>query len=506
MQLKKIFFEPGMYKYIGVEDRTRLNSLPEDLVLDYPRDAKNDIKLRRIYKVCNPPSQITRGSEGLPDGNYTLQGVIVFLRHGDRGPMSHVRNITNIRCDHDLLEENTLIGNPLYPAFKALMRNISVPGNRPSGAEKFLGSFNDFQLPPPLSEKCQLGQLTPVGLSQILKTGNILKQVYGERLGVGNSNFSRENAKLYTTRYRRTVQSAIAFLTAFLSPEDLLKMNLQESYSVSFCFEDCACPAVDGYSHNFAKERSEHFRSHPAVIDLVKKSAPIVYDNDIDGTPLFNDPHSLRDAFLTYVCHGATLPCLETPDNKKNCVHMEQVTGLFAYTEWEAKQYAKSMSLKRSCLLRAYGVLRNVVSHMLSIISEKKTKLVLYSGHDMTLQYITTALGLLSETTATAYYASRLVFEVYKDNSHDNESHPSVYFFRLVYNGRDLTDRIHFCKHFFKFPADSTKNISHSNEFRYQKPYTHSLCPIESIIRFLHDDYFTTFNATNFKDACSLHS
>ncbi|KAK6616991.1 hypothetical protein RUM44_005348 [Polyplax serrata] len=496
-----------MYKYIGTEENPTFNHLTqESLPPDFPKDVKNDIKMRRIFKVCNPPTEITKGSEGLPEGNHTLEGVIIFLRHGDRGPMSHVRNITSVRCDQDLMQEDSLSVNPLYSAFKMFMKNLSMPGNRPVGAEKFLGSFNDFQLSPPLSKKCQLGQLTPIGLSQILKIGNILKEVYGNRLGIGNSTLSRNNAKLYTTRYRRTVQSAIAFLTAFLSPEDLLKMNLQESYSVSFCFNDCACPAVDKYSHNFAKERTEHFHSHPAVMELVKKAAPIVYDNDIDGTPLFNDPHSLRDAFLTYVCHGAELPCIEAEDEKKYCVHMDQVTGLFAYTEWEAKQYAKSVALKRSSLLRAYGVLKNVVSHMLSIISEKKTKLVLYSGHDMTLQYITTALGLLSETTATAYYASRLILEVYRGSVFDNESHPSAYFFRMVYNGRDLTDHIHFCKSVGHTPENEGIHNSSTSEIPHRKQYATTLCPIEAIIRFLHDDYFSTFNATNFKDACTVHS
>ena len=493
-----------MYKYIAVEDTQSYHSIMLDIPADHLKDSKYDIKMRRVFKVCNPPSQIIRGSEGLPEGNYSLEGVIIFLRHGDRGPMSHVRNISNIRCDQDLLEENRLSSDPLYPTFKTFMKNLSVPGGRPASAEKFLASFNDFQLTPPLSKKCQLGQLTPVGLSQILKIGNVLKEAYGERLGINNSTLSRDNAKLYTTRYRRTVQSAIAFLTSFLSPDNLLKMNLKESYSVSFCFDDCACPAVDKYSHIFAKERSAHFHSHPAIIDLVKKLAPIVYDNEIDGTPLFNDPHSLRDAFLTYVCHGAALPCLVKSDNSKYCVHMDHVTGLFAYAEWEAKQYAKSSALKRSCLLRAYGVLKNVVSHMLNIISEKKTKLVLYSGHDMTLQYITTALGVLSETTATAYYASRLVLEVYKGNGFNNESHPSAYFFRLVYNGRDLTDHIHFCKNLERISVESI-HANLTSEPPTKKPFSASLCPIESIIRFLHDDYFTSFNATNFKDACSIH-
>jgi len=93
------------------------------------------------------------------------------------------------------------------------------------------------------------------------------------------------------------------------------------------------------------------------------------------------------------------------------CVRPEQVTGLFAYTEWEERLYAKSRALKRSCLLRAYGILRNIVGHLLRIVSESRPRVVLYSGHDKTLQYLAGALGVIGEIVSP-HYASRLVIEV----------------------------------------------------------------------------------------------
>lgn len=94
------------------------------------------------------------------------------------------------------------------------------------------------------------------------------------------------------------------------------------------------------------------------------------------------------------------------------CVRPEQVTSLFAYTEWEERLYVKSQSLKRSCLLRAYGLLRSVVGYLLKMVSEGKPRIVIYSGHDKTLQYLTGALGVIAETAAP-HYASRLVIEVW---------------------------------------------------------------------------------------------
>lgn len=78
---------------------------------------------------------------------------------------------------------------------------------------------------------------------------------------------------------------------------------------MAFCFNDCACPAAEKYRHQVSVEAAEHFRSHPAVMKLVRSAASIVYESP-DKT-LLSDPHALRDALLAYVCHGAPLPCID---------------------------------------------------------------------------------------------------------------------------------------------------------------------------------------------------
>lgn len=268
---------------------------------------------------------------------------------------------------------------------------------------QLLGPFHGFPLIPNVA--CSLGQLTRVGVSQLLTTGRILRKIYLDRLGLTNLT-TQDDIVVYSTKYRRTLQSGLAFLYSFLSPELFHSVILKESQSLQFCFDDCACPAIDIYVKKCLSESSAHLKSHPAVLKLVRASSSIVYE--IYEKNLASDPYSLRDALLTYVCHGARLPCLDSDV----CVRTEHVTGLFAYTEWEARQYNKSPNIKRACLLRAYGLVRNIVSHLVRIISEKKPKFVLYSGHDKTIQYLTTALGVISDATVSPHYASRLIFEV----------------------------------------------------------------------------------------------
>lgn len=194
------------------------------------------------------------------------------------------------------------------------------------------------------------------------------------------------------------------------------------------------------------------------------------------------------------------------------CIRKDQVTGLFAYTDWEMKQSIKSKNLKKVSLLRAYGMIRHIVQYVLKMISENKPKFVLFSGHDKTLQYLSLALGLSSENFLHIQYASRIVIEVYKNigkehmlkgyvhNRPPRMTAPLDFYFRLVMNGADVTNQLSFCKGNNHIVIEENRLINGVN--KSSKSY---LCRIENIIRFTHEDYFTVFNATNFKDACSVH-
>lgn len=49
-------------------------------------------------RVCNPTNGIKLGQEGGVVKGWKLQGVIAVTRHGDRGPMVHVRDANSVDC------------------------------------------------------------------------------------------------------------------------------------------------------------------------------------------------------------------------------------------------------------------------------------------------------------------------------------------------------------------------------------------------------------------------
>lgn len=123
------------------------------------------------------------------------------------------------------------------------------------------------------------------------------------------------------------------------------------------------------------------------------------------------------------------------------------------------------------------------MQQMLHMMSDTGPFFVFYSGHDSTMEQLCSALGLRYDS-GLLRYGARVVFEVYQENDEGRRNTAKGVYFRLLTNGKDVTRQVKFCKDI----------ISVDNKV--------NLCKIEDIVRFLHDDYFSGLNVTNFKDAC----
>lgn len=560
-----------MYKYIsngnGISSQSFFN---QRNAFTAAQDEAS--KMKRLKSECNAYDTIERHDDGGILNGWKLQGVLLLIRHGDRGPMVHVRGINSIDCSpgHQT--------NVLLNKYRHFLLNTTT--NSPTGHYIWNknGPFHNFPLLPAFPKACLLGQLTYSGVAQLLQVGDIMRQVYANQLGLWTkpapmpvvrspnatqpqSIYPTDEIIIYSTRYRRTFQSAMALMFALLPADRWLSLQIHESHSLAFCFSDCACSRADQIKDLIAKEYVNHLSHHQTAAAVVHWIGSNVLQNP---TPKMQ-PMEVRDAILSIICHNAPLPCrrnghieyqvaaaaslddhtvaastveesndlinIDQEDaasansvnaiNSNNiamqkdsvnniieaeldgvassepeidgCVEASHVEALMSYTQWQGAKEAKHKLTRQQGLLRAYGLIRSLVGYMLKIISGDKTKFVLYSGHDRTVQYLVAALGLSANAFNQSYfvpYATRLSFEIYKSETGTGDL--SEYYFRLVSNGYDVTRLIEFC--------EGGRSLRINKDSRGNKA---DLCPVENIIRFIHDDYFANFNATNFKDACT---
>ncbi|XP_066253006.1 2-phosphoxylose phosphatase 1 isoform X1 [Euwallacea similis] len=426
-----------------------------------------NVKTKRLYRICNFPEEIYQGNEGILDNKkWLLKGLIILIRHGDRGPLQHVKGISTVNCNTD--ETNIL------NTYKSYLHNLTVMGKIQWTGP---GPFHGFPVIPRNPDQCQLAQLTMQGISQLLNLGQMLKKSYHE-VWPKLQSLSVEDVLIYSTRYRRTFQSALAFLYGFISNETVAKIGIRESQSMSFCFKDCECPVTDSLRKLIQKTESHQLKSHPAIETLSQTIGEVLLSTNAEHSSLLKDPTVIRDALLTYVCHRSGLPC----DSFGTCLGRQNIAGIIAYTDWMNYQKWKNEHWGKLCLLKAYGQIKHIVQQMLHMVGSNGPHLVVYSGHDFSLLQLATALGLEHDPLLLRY-ASRLVFEIYLDNRQRSIDDKGIYF-RLLSNGNDVTHEISFCKNIV--------NVDKKN----------SVCKIEDIVRFLHDDYFSSLNVTNFKDAC----
>ncbi|XP_042893295.1 2-phosphoxylose phosphatase 1-like [Penaeus japonicus] len=428
---------------------------------------------KKLRHQCNPPDRIQRHQEGVLPSQYELIGVLIAFRHGDRGPLLPVSNLSSINCGHKSY------GTPLYKKYVSDILNTS----KTNTYINFVGPFMKYPLLPPPS-KCNIGHLTPQGVAQHLQLGKALREVYFDELNLIGNKQEFDDIIVYSTKYRRTFQSLLAFLYAFLPGFNISKIRIRDGKGVSFCENECRCEKIDTYDQKYEQERRDYRKSHPGVMDLVRRLSPL-----IKASPTADDitnPLVMQDALLSYVCHGASLPCY---DGK--CVRVEEVTSLISYADWEGKQ-KRTSAQRKAAKLKSYGMLKSIMVSIDGMIGEGRPRAVVYSGHDKTLKYLLDSLSI--PNYPLPHYASRLILEVYHNTTNAQDAHQrSNYFFRVIYNGKDITKLIPFCG------TITLKQL----KFGGVKRGSINLCSLANLENYLKPQvYFKEFNAASFKAAC----
>lgn len=140
-----------MYRYIGkAGTHSFINANRRSAYLAY----EEVLKLKKFQQDCNHASEITRQDDGGVLDGWKLQGVLLLIRHGDRGPMSHVRGIDSVDCS------NNHLNSIAVKKYKTFLSNGTVGAANGQYLWSKSGPFHNFPLLPASPNFCLLGQLT----------------------------------------------------------------------------------------------------------------------------------------------------------------------------------------------------------------------------------------------------------------------------------------------------------------------------------------------------------
>lgn len=327
----------GMYKYIGSIEAS--NSVLSSKTFLFKKqqlllEEQDRIRAKKINdEDCNHPPQIGLGEEGGTLEGWSLQGVLLLIRHGDRGPMTHVRGIDSVDCGFE--------GDSVLTRYNHYLTNSS--SSTTAGHWMKTGPFHGFPLLPSSPRACLLGQLTQKGVAQLLRVGDVIRQAYAHALALYTrppahtstssrttpynasdttnipAMYNTDDIVIYSTRYRRTFQSAMALMFSLVPPEKWQYLQIQESHSLSFCFADCACPQADNLKKQLDKDSKQVLGAHPAIGAIVQWMGATILQNQ--PTVGQSNPLEVRDAILSHICHDAHHSrVVRSPSTPKNPV------------------------------------------------------------------------------------------------------------------------------------------------------------------------------------------
>lgn len=288
------------------------------------------------------------------------------------------------------------------------------------------------------NRECGVGMLTQVGFQQHSALGLLMQEKYASFIGQESRDVNPNQLYVQSTDVPRTIHSAAAFLLGFLSNNSELRYKVPIHLSpgivlqspppgVKHIFGSCnklikVRLEDQENTHYFSEERAKF---HHMVLRLCNMfSLPEGYRSK----PVINE---LFDHILTRGCHnpGNPLPC----NANKECISYSFASDLFAFADWTwGRKYPQVSSIVATLPFLRHTVLELMERAVAGV--EDRYSFVLSVTHDTTLTQILNALGVPLEGWMP--YASRLVFELWRQKSQD------LYLVRVLFNGRPITEAL----------------------------------------------------------------
>jgi len=340
-----------------------------------------------------------------------LQQVQVIHRHGARAPISSPKCLPDLRFGPRIMD---------HPIHTFVPYKIVASDGSSFDASNLRGSSEEF-----------IGQLSGIGAQQLYDVGQMLQKIYVEDLKFISSEFSPNEVKVTSTKFRRTVESARSLLAGLYpnqTSEIPLVVDREEILAPSFR----SCQVL--------KLVSAMSWDHPDIVTGVKEVREKLQK-------MMNIPEDdksfhivlVRDALFSYQFHSV-LPS----QYNQQMLDVAEIGAMkvmnHVFTGADGKQ---SVNILRLSLGRFINrLLNNMDKCTLAITEEQKkkeAKMLLYSGHDTTLIPLLSILDVYDGKWPP--FASHVIIELYRDediiNRSLNPGSEEGFFVRVIYNNEE---------------------------------------------------------------------
>ena len=404
---------------------------------------------------------------GVAFEGFKLRMVHILFRHGER--LTYIRSGVKLTKPEDCLVDTGLFGkDETLNTFVRTMTEFA-------GKQQHGNYFKNWELFPN-QPACPKTSLTGIGAIQHLKLGQYFRDKYLTQSTI----FDKETpltSQIYTctSETTRTYQSAIAFLYGFLATPYFnltnLKISPADHYfcSVKLPMEKtCGCKYGKLLDRKLSKLRNTYFTSTIKTDKHILKS---VQDSGFgDILPYY----ALIDVFSHPACHNRFDLC--SSDDSSTCWtkgHFQQLWEKFEHETRYVVEHSKNITYYYTAF---YPLMAEIADRLNDHVNGRsKEKLVVYSGHDISLMALLYMLGLDGNWIS---YAGRIVIELYE---YDSNNDTDTYYIRILYSGEDLTQNVKFCK---------------GKTFK-------GLCKLSLFYDFVFNEMLQQFGYTSYIDVCS---
>jgi len=364
---------------------------------------------------------------------FTLKSVQIVTRHGDRTPITVVKNNEDVTWQCNAPNEYVSVSEP----------------NSDLTYLEFIDSETDPDFINPFIKKtlwkgsCFPGQLTQKGSEQHVQLGKALREIYVDKLKFIDEQ-SLSDLYVRSTNVLRTQLSVRSLLKGLMpNRTEAITIHTVPKEIETFQINSKACPILKDIEEKLKNE--DPWKEYIQRNLLLTKTLDQYLGYSLNKNNEKNENYGYEyyvDTYLARACHNMELPCIEG-----NCdYNTEMITQINNNGDFEYEfLYSKGENSKKYLTAGIGYALKEIIRNMEKVIGGKPFSrnnsnvptFYIYSAHDDSVGPIMGALGI--EPMEWPPYASNLIFELWKkddDKSHVDSYDFNDYMVRVIYNGK----------------------------------------------------------------------